>query len=272
MARTLAQQNPERANRLIFLGALLLAAIAAVLVFVALGNFGDDGGGGTLTGDVDVVVASHGLPAGTKISASDLELATFPSQNVIDGALTNRDELTGFTTLYPMAKGDQFALSKLVEGEPDAQAGLAYSIPANYRAIAISVDADKIVGGHLRVGDRVDVIAVYDVNSAEGGSTSAARVLMQDIEVLAVADTAPEAITRFDEDGKLIVPEDGGEARSLLPSEEDPNPDADTITLAVESNLTATLALAAESGTIYVALRPKGATDGVDSEPVSQLQ
>ncbi len=75
MARTLTQPGPERANRLIFLGAIGLAIIAAILVFFALSNFGDGGGSASVAGgSVDVVVASRNINAGDTISNSDLEL------------------------------------------------------------------------------------------------------------------------------------------------------------------------------------------------------
>ena len=50
MARTLAQPGPERANRLIFIGAVALALLAAVAAAIAFGylNPGDDASEGPL--------------------------------------------------------------------------------------------------------------------------------------------------------------------------------------------------------------------------------
>jgi len=268
MARTLAQQGPERANRFIFLGAIALAAIAAVLIFVALSNFGEDSGAGSVGGDVDVVIASRDIAPGTEITADMLEVATLPAQIVIAGGITDREQLAGVTALQPIARGEQFSGSKLVEGSTDEKAGLPYVIDPGKRALAISVDTDKIVGGHVRAGDHVDVIVVFEPETGGAGAgrqVMVSRVLMQDIEVLAVADKAQEPITRFDEEGNVIVPETEGDARGLRPSDEDPDPDADTVTLEVAADDAALLALAAEGGTVYLSLRPVG-----DTGPISQ--
>mgnify|MGYP001618204685 CR=1 FL=1 len=44
MARTLTQPGSDRQNRMIFMGAIALAALAAVLVFASLSNFGGGSG------------------------------------------------------------------------------------------------------------------------------------------------------------------------------------------------------------------------------------
>jgi pilus assembly protein CpaB len=266
MARTIAQPGPERANRLIFMGAIALAIIAAVLVFVALSNFGEDGGGSSvLGGDVDVVIASRDIEPGTEITEDMLEVATLPGQIVIDGAITDRDELLGFTAVNRVARGEQFNSTKLLEGEVNEDV-LSPVIRPGYRAMAIGVDADKIVGGHVRAGDRVDVIVVFEPEAGDGGSSAmASRVLMQDIKVLAVADAAVRAVTRVDEEGNLVTPEEGDAVGGVAPEDTDADPDADTVALEVPANDVALLALAAEDGTVYLALRPLGATDAVDS-------
>jgi pilus assembly protein CpaB len=257
------------------MGAIALAIIAAVLVFVALSNFGEDGGGSSaLGGDVDVVIASRDIEPGTTITSDMLEVATVAGQLAIDNAITDRDQLDGFTTLQRVARGEMFAPNKLVEGAVDEDAGLVYTVPQGKRAMAISVDTDKIVGGHVRAGDNVDVVVVFDPVEPEGAPSQdvlVSRVLLQDIEVLAVAENAQEPITRFDEEGNVIVPEDADEAQGLRSGDEDPDPDADTVTLAVNTNDVPLLALAAEGGTVYLALRPVGATDPVDLSTIEGI-
>jgi pilus assembly protein CpaB len=269
----MTQPGPERANRLIFVGAVALAVIAAVLAFVALSNFGGSGGGSsTVGGDADVVIASSDLEAGTTITSDMLEIATVPGQVVIDGAISDAEQLVGLTITTDVLRGEQFAATKLVGGEVDEDAPLVFTIPDGHRAISIGVESDKIVGGHLPAGDRVDVIAVFEPEVAGGGSSvMVSRVLMQDIEVLAVAENTQVPITQFDEEGNVIVPEDADEAQGLRPTDEDPDPDADTVTLAVPTNDVALVPLAVEDGTVYLALRPIGATDAPSGATITGI-
>ena len=262
MARTLTQSGPERANRLIFIGAIALAALAAVLVFVALSNFGGDGGSETagLGGTVDVVVASRDLKAGTTISAEMLEIASLPSRSAISGALTEQKAAVGLTVRIPIQKNEQISTAKLGQGDEDKV--FAGVIPAGMRAIAIPVSETTSVGGLIVAGDRVDITAVIDQSS--GDKNSRASTLLQNVLVLSVAQTSQKATARLDADGNPIT--EG--PISDRPDNTSAKPTAKSITVAVNPQDVPLIALAEEQGKIYLSLRPvddNAAVAGLDA-------
>jgi pilus assembly protein CpaB len=79
---------------------------------------------------------------------------------VVPGALTSESSLQGKVMAVPVAKGQQLLLSQL--GAPEEQS-LSFQIDAGMRAISLPVDRMNGVGGAIKKGDRVDVIATFKV-------------------------------------------------------------------------------------------------------------
>ena len=270
MARTIASANPERQNRLIFMGAVTFAILAAVLVFAALSGVGDDGGGGgsAVFGDtVDVVVASQEISAGTRVSGDMLQLATLPVNGIVEGALTTREGLDGLVVRQNMAKGEQFTAVKLGQSESDADKTLSAIVPPGKRAAALEVDEDTLVGGLVVAGDRVDVIVVIEDQNGDGPPR--ALTLLQDVEVLAVAQTTQKPVTRLDRDGNPIETDTASGTLSTRPDDTSSNEKAKTVTLAVDPNDAALLALAQDQGKVYFVLRGQGDDEIVPIGPVT---
>jgi pilus assembly protein CpaB len=253
MARPLTQAGPERANRLLLIGAVALAAIAALLVFFSLSNFGSSSNNSTTFsgGTVNVVVASREIKAGTKITTDMLDVATLPQAGVIDGAVVDKTTLTGLTARYPMGKNEQFSAAKL--GQTEADKVFANVIPPGKRAVAIPVTENTNVGGLIVAGDRVDVTAVTRGTGAAG----TASTVLQNVLVLSVGQTAAKATTRLDASGTPIASGNTGDL-STRPDNTDPNAKARTITVAVDPGQVPLVALAQEQGTIYLSLRAPG--------------
>ncbi len=266
MARTISAGMPERQNRLIFIGAILLAALAAVLIFVALsGVLDDDGdsGAASFAGSVNVVVAAREIPAGTTISSDDLTVATLPENGIVDGALFESEGLEGLVVRQNMAKGEQLTSAKVGQGVADDDKTLSAVVPPGLRAIAVEVDETTVVGGFVVAGDRVDVIAIL-----EREDESFAQTLLQDVEVLAVAQDAQEAVARLDADGNPIDTGDAEGSISTRPEDAGVNEEADTVTLAVAPEDAALVALAQEEGTVWLVLRGQGDSEILPIGPI----
>lgn len=257
MSRSITQAGPERANRLMFAGAIGLALLAALFVFLALANFGggdDDGGGFSAPGgDVDVVVAAQRIEPGTRITADMLDIATVPGSTVIEGALADTTGLEGLVARVPIERGEQITASKV--GGDSGDDGAAAVVPPGYRAMAVEVQESTSVGGLIVPGDRVDVVAVI-----EEGDTGIKRgvTLLQNVEVLAVAQTALKPVTRLDRDGNPIQTDTADGVLAERPDDTEANEDARTVTLAILPEDAPLLALAQEDGTIFLALRGPG--------------
>ena len=262
MARTMTQGSPERANRLILIGGVALAALAAILVFAGLSNFGGGGDGASGFGStVNVVVAGSDIKAGTKITAEMLDIDTVPSAAAIEGATTDKSAVVGLTTLYPLQKNDQLSAAKLGQTEKDL--GFTGVIPAGMRAVAIPVSEMTSVGGLIVAGDRVDITAVYSKTGANGEAQ--ASTLLQSVLVLSVGQTAAKPVARLDANGTPLAADS---QIAAPPDNTSAKPTAKTLTVAVAPQDVAVLALAQDQGKIYLSLRPPGdstTVQGVDA-------
>ena len=253
--------NPDRTNRRIFIGAVVLAAAAAVLVFFALANFGGGSNSSTPAGlgaTVNVAVASQDINAGDKITGDMVALATLPKNGVVDGAITDKAGIAGLTARYPMAKGEQFSALKL--GQTAKDKGFDAVIPTGKRAVAVEITENTSVGGLVVAGNHVDVIAVLANQSSgpDGQLPPRAVTLLQDVEVLSVAQTAQKAVTRLDKDGNPIQTDTADGAIATAPDSTAAKPTAKTVTLAVNPDDAPLLALAQEEGKVWLSLRGFG--------------
>jgi len=258
-------------SRRLLLLALVAGIVAAILVYVALsresGGTGNSAGGTAST--VPAVVAKQDIPARTKITTDMVGLRQMPADDRSELAYTDLSEVVGRVTRYPVATNEQVLSTKVVALEGVAETGesLSYIIPEGKRAISIGVSEVVSSGGLVLPGDYVDVIGVFDVEftSATGQTQQQdkyfSRVILQNIEVLAVAqtlvDAPPEAGTATEADGAPATAESASEQRARN-TDADPEPKADTVTVSVTSQEAQLLFLAEENGTLRLAVRPYG--------------
>jgi Flp pilus assembly protein CpaB len=112
-----------------------------------------------------VLVATVDIPArttGENIVANKLvEQKEIVASAVAPGALSSESDLQGKILTVPVAKGQQLLASQL--GIPEEQS-LSYRIRNGMRAISLPIDRPNAVGGAIKEGDRVDVIATFDAD------------------------------------------------------------------------------------------------------------
>ncbi|HVA66351.1 MAG TPA: RcpC/CpaB family pilus assembly protein [Elusimicrobiota bacterium] len=72
-------------------------------------------------------------------------------------------------------------------GKAKIEAVGASALHAQYRAVSVPIDESQLLG--VKPGDRVDVLAVFDVSSAKGPKKMVAETMLQDVAVLGVAAT-----------------------------------------------------------------------------------
>ncbi len=253
MARAVAGSiKPERGNRTFLVLAVVVALIAAVLVFAALsGGGGDESGSSVAT--VPVVVAAQDIPAGTRLTEGMLKVAPVSPETLLQGTSTTVPALVGYVARYPVATGEQITLNKVGLDSED-EVGLSFIIPPGQRAIAASVTQVSSVGGLLLPGDRVDVIVVF--NAIDQIREEKAVTLFQNVEVLAVDQTAQEAVppSQSAEEGESP----SAEPLAQRPQDAVPQPQATTVTLALTPEQTQLLALVQAEGKVWLSLRPFG--------------
>jgi len=256
-----------RGNRGLLIIALLAGLIAAVLVFAALAQ-SDEGGSATpsVAGPtVKTVVATQDIDAGTRISADMVKVADVPEEFLVTGAFSETNLVVGETTRVAIATGEAITPTKvgsLVEGE-----GLGSVLASGQRGIALRVEEGTAVGGNLLPGDRVDVIAIFEVEGTTPRKVIAKTVL-QNVEVLSVAQEGqtplPAGQRDADGDGVADVAISG-----QVPEDVKEQPGAATLTLAIDPAQAQLLALVQETAVkVYASLRPFGDKDPVDVAPV----
>ncbi len=135
-----------------------------------------------------VWIVKHAVVAGGVMGASDVVLATRPKGVVPSGALGASSSPVGEATRVAVHPGEVVLTARLAG--PGSR-GLAAMVPANYRAIAVKLD-DAMPS--LRSGDRVDVIATFevadDLEPAPRTATDPSFAVASDAEVLTVTSKA----------------------------------------------------------------------------------
>ena len=269
MARTITNVPQLRSRRTLLFLAVAFAVVAAVLVFVALSESDGEGKEEVAAASTtsSVVVASKDIPARTELTARLLEVTDLPPEQVLRGAFGDAEPLVGQVTRYPLAEGEQVTLSKVgAQTTEEEEPGLSFVIPQGMRAFSIQVSEVSSVGGLVLPGDLIDIIAILDEGDVDFDK---AVTLLQNIEVLAVAQTAQEAIPpqatvegedEAEADGAAAGTEEVAATRGLglRPEDAEANPKARTVTLAVTPQQAQLLALTQARGKLALSLRSYG--------------
>jgi len=149
----------NRTNLLIIIGGAL-AVFALVL-----------GSLRAATSTAVTVLAARPIAAGTRLTAADVSEQAINTNARVTGALDKAEEAIGQVILIARAPGDQIAASLVSD---QAGVGLPAHLEPGTVAIGVHVNQASGLGGALREGDRVTVIAVIDPQNLSGAFNSAA--------------------------------------------------------------------------------------------------
>jgi len=261
---------PEGRNRLLVIGALVFGLITAVLLFVALQN-NDDGDSAVQVTTRDVVVVSRDVSANTILTEDMLSVEAVPADQVLGNAYAVTNLAVGLPARYPLQAGEQVTSAKVGLDEITEEDDLALVLPPGMRAFAVEASEISAVGGNLLPGNVVDVIAVF--GGEEFGGFTRSETVLQDIAVLSIAQEAlqpvPASSSATDET------EDGAETGTGIEGQRDDEverqPDAQSVTLAVDLNQAQQLAVlqSQDDVQIWLALRRPGDPVVDDPQPAT---
>jgi pilus assembly protein CpaB len=167
---------------------VLMITLAAVSGLVAAGGMyqhvlqvrGDAPGGG-----VRVAVARRDLPRGTRLTLEALDTARMSLKELPPGTFSDPRTLVGRLLADSLPQGApvrEDALMPLAAHPP-----LMTAVPPGYRAVGVFVDGRGGLHRFLQPGDRVDVVVA--VASQPNADTAAARILVQDVQILNVPES-----------------------------------------------------------------------------------
>ena len=163
--QTMTKPRGDKTQRYVFYLGLLLAGIAAIIVFVAV-NGADSGGGGG-GGNVPVVVANDAIPAQTRITADMLTVKFVSPEEANVDAFTSRGQLVDRVVTEEVAAGAQILPATVSDTAGD---GLTFKVEPGMRGISVGVQEVVTAGGNLRPGDRVDMVAIFSVADVESAN------------------------------------------------------------------------------------------------------
>ncbi len=215
--------------RLVFWGALLVAAAATFGAYKLLATNGRGGG----VAMRPVVVASRDIPEGSTIDRIALSTVQWPVQTAPTGAYSSLDSVSGRVTRVAVYSGEAIVPGRLAP--VGSGPGLELKIPPGQRAMAVRINDVAGISGLLQPNSRVDVLVTIKEDNSE---KQVAKLFMSNMLVLSVGTEVQR-----DAAGK-------------------PNT-ATTVTLAVTPEEAERLAIAMNTGSIQLVLRGFGDPDSV---------
>jgi Flp pilus assembly protein CpaB len=266
----------------VFYLGLILAGIAAIVVFVAV-NGADSGTTGS--GDVPVVVAQQDIPSQTRITSDMLKVEFVSSDEASADAFTSRSQLVDRVVTEDVAAGAQILPTTVSDFAGD---GLAFKVSPGMRGISVEVREVVTAGGNIKPGDQVDMVGVFQVESVEAANHLLAQLgtpyAVSDPQLVAASAPAEgeeelEAPDQFVLTVTLIQNVKVlGLAQTLTPTtaggtlaeeleETEAEPRASTATLEVTPDKAQMLTTADEHGVLRMDVRAPGDAEIVEVQP-----
>ncbi|MBF6571211.1 MAG: Flp pilus assembly protein CpaB [Candidatus Binataceae bacterium] len=161
----------------------LAAMIAAVIVYSALKKREAEVQQ-AMVKSVEIVVAGHDLPLGSKIDPGAVKLARWSRDSIPPGAFTDPSAVMNNFVKDSFVTNEPIVADKLYAGTRTAGV-MPLLIPAGMRAMSVPVDEVSDIAGFVLPRTHVDVLVAIPGNGPEGKPFS--KIVLQNVEVLAVA-------------------------------------------------------------------------------------
>ena len=252
-----------------------------------------------------VVVASYPVHAGDVIQPDQLQVVDWPVKHLPVGqTFQDLTSLVGKAVKADVYQGEPVFKEKLAL--LDASGGLPVMIPKGLRAVTIAVSEVNGVAGCIKPGDKVDVLATFELKGKEDKNEQMTKTVLQNVLVIARAqdmqkndlptpEDYPELELKKKEAEKASKPEetddkkkkaekDDAEASEKKKDKKSKKDDADTpekaeaakivasVTLAVTPSQAEKLTLAEDTGNLRLILRPDSDMEMVAVPGVKQSQ
>ncbi len=109
---------------------------------------------------VTVLVAAQDLKVGSRVQDGDLTQRQVNPSSVGDDVLRASDQIVGQFVAYPVLKGQVVGARQFTSSRNADLLGPGLPVPAGFRIVGVPITPATAVGGALKPGDRVDVIAI----------------------------------------------------------------------------------------------------------------
>jgi pilus assembly protein CpaB len=160
--------------------AVVAASFAAVVVYSALKRR-EAQVQQAMAQSINIVVAAHDLPLGSRIEPGSVKSVRWSRDSLPPGAITDPGAVVGQYTKTGFIENEPIVTPRLFGGDKNAGV-LPLLIPSGMRAMSVPVDEVSDIAGFVLPHTRVDVLV-----SLSEGDKSLSRIVLQNVEVLAVA-------------------------------------------------------------------------------------
>lgn len=259
-----------RSRGLVVVVALLLATLATAGVFLYTQGVKQDARtGGEVTA---VIVSTVDIPANTDLNAviraEKLKVIDVPTEALVEGAVTDVEQLADRRNVMPILAYEQIPLARIQGGEVST-----IGIPKEHEGITVALEAPRGGGNSLVAGDHVSVFATFrglDPSQVKikglkigqtTGPTGSASEKDVDVTVQLVADAEVLQVVRPTIQSGL-----SGDVQTSA----DPTGIV-AVTLALLPEEALDLVFSMEQGTVWLGLLPPGA-DETTMKPISYGQ
>ncbi len=224
------------------LAAAAVAAIVAGILVISAINDAKQDAGASARGTSSVAVADRLIAKGSSGDAiatdQSFRVSDVRSSAVVAGAVTDISQVRDQVATKDIYPGQQITTADFAASD----GALATKLARDERAISVPVDAAHGLIGDVRAGDRVDLLAGFNLQRETGRSRPVVKAIASNVTVL----EAPKAASAAGGAGQTGV-----------------------ITLKVSSADAAQLAFASDNGRIWVVVRAPGSTRPASSQLVS---
>ena len=171
-----------RFRNIVIAAVLAAAAVLLTVVYVSTARDKTTAEGETVKVYVPTKSFTIGT-AGSKIVGS-LEPRTVTRAAMAPKAVTNPKQIQSLYTTESVYAGEQLTLNRFV---PQKEQGVLSKLKGNERAVQVAGDANQMLDGTLKAGDRVDVVA--NVKNPRDQSDVRSLVVLRNLRVLQTQDS-----------------------------------------------------------------------------------
>jgi pilus assembly protein CpaB len=139
---------------------------------------------------VNIVVATHDLHIGSQLDPTAVKLTRWSRDSMPPGAFTDVAAVTGKYVKTPFVENEPIVVDRLFSGVKTAGM-LPLLIPAGMRAMSVPVDEVSDIAGFVLPGAHVDIMV--SISDTSTGGQPFSKIVLQNVEVLAVAQEIEEA-------------------------------------------------------------------------------
>ena len=234
---------------------------------------------------VKVVTANRDIPARTILREDMLVVRDVPNNLLPDGYVTDVKQAINLPAAMALQKGDVLTTKKFYADI--RMAGFPGKIPEDCRAVSIGISDVTGVAGFAKPGDYVDIMAV---KGRRGSKNMTGEIILQNILLLGINKSAkveqPVTTASASKDSKKQQGQGEGQTEESSSDSKDKDKKKEaaepgstasaqamaTATVAVTPADALKLAVASQTGTLYLALRPVVPKDSIvlDTEYVAE--